>query len=440
MKFHILSRYVLALLASLLLAACGGGGASSSPTLAGGPLLVGPDGATFYGGVSATIVISGGKAPYVVISSEPGVMPVPSQVKGSFQVLPANTSVVDAGLPPGSLPVKSVLITVRDSLGSSLAITIKVAQNFLTGYGFSFGASTCQASPPCAGGETVLTFDTTFNGNLHGNEAFRVEKVRGPFQFVDPLNSNNQTDTIVTASDHSGTITTVIRVAAGVPSQVGIVRLVHIGTGASVEYNFTISGTAASGTLTIIPSTVSFTGISDQFCGTGSADVYVFDGQAPYTALCPNPNTSVSPATSTTNPGKFTFSANNNAVCLTDEPCIITDNTGARVIVPITTKKGEAPPAPPALTVSPTSLTLACGASGSVTVIGGAGTYAANSSNPRVTAIVSGNTVTIKRLTGDPALPATVPITATVAITDGATISNVSVTITPDVPATGKCL
>jgi hypothetical protein len=437
-KFHTLNQFVLALLASFLLAACGGGGASTNNQ--GGPLFVAPDGATFYAGQPSTITITGGKGPYSVTSSEPGVLPVPSQVNGSFQVIPHNNGVVDAGLPPGSLPVRTVNVTVRDILNNADSVAIKVAQNFLTGYGFSFGASTCAANSPCAGGETALLFDTTFNGSLHGNEMFRVERVRGPFQFVDPLNSNNQTDTVTVGSDHTGTVTTVIRVAAGIPSQIGIVRLVHIATGASVEYNFQINGNPASGALTIIPSTVSFTGASDQFCGTGSADVYVFDGQAPYTATCPNPNTSVSPSTSSTQPGKFTFSATNNQVCLTDEACFITDATGARVIVPITTKKGEAAPAPTTLTVSPDTLTLACGASGSVTVVGGTGSYSANSSSPRVTATVAGNIVTIRRLTGDPAIPATQPTDVTVTITDGASLASVAVTITPDVIATGKCI
>ena len=447
MKFQTFSHYVLALMAALVLAACGGSGADRDPNQ-GGPVSVSPESATFYAGIPATITAQGGRPPYGITSSDPGTLPVPEIVNGhTFEVIPNQPGVVDSGLAAGELQVRTVIVSIRDSTGIRVSATIKVAQNFLTGYGISTGASTCQGpDKPCSGGETTLIIGATFNGVLHGNEKFEVERVRGPFKFVWPLGSNTLVDkvppdsTTELRSDHRGQVTLVIRVDAGVPSQVAIIRVRHVDTGASSEISFTISGTAATASLTLIPPTITLTGANDTQCGTGAADFLVFDGQQPFTATCLDPALTITP-TSNTTPGRFTINAINPNVCLDKSPCVITDSTGAHATMEVTTKKGPAPPAPPPMTISPTTLTLACGASGTITVVGGNGPpYSASSSHPRVTAVVvSANRVTITRLIGDPPLPASQPITATVSITDGATIKDVTVTIIPDNLATGKC-
>jgi hypothetical protein len=439
-KFQSFSHYVLALLAALLVASCGGGGAAHDPNQ-GGTVTIAPETGTFYAGLPATITVSGGRTPYSLTSSDPGILPVPAILNGHrVDVVPNQPGVVDAGIQAGELPVRTVIITARDSTGVTVTAAIKVAQNFLTSYGLFFGFSTCQGASPCSGGETTLHFFATFGGTLHGNEPFRLEHVRGPWQFVDPIGSNNLSDVFLTASDHEGKVTAVIRVAAGTPTQVGIIRVVHVNTGASTEFSFTINGTPATATLTLIPEEIVLTGANDTQCGTGAADFLVFDGQAPFSATCLDASLVITP-TSTTNPGRFTVNATNPNVCLDKSPCVVTDATGAHATMPVTTKKGPAPPAPPDMTIAPSSLTLACGASGTITVVGGNGPpYAASSSHPRVTAtVVSASQVTITRLTGDPLVPATQQTTATVSITDGATIKTVDVTIIPDDPATGKC-
>jgi hypothetical protein len=84
------------------------------------------------------------------------------------------------------------------------------------------------------------------------------------------------------------------------------------------------------------------------------------------------------------------------------------------------------------MTVAPTDVTVLCGQSASVAVVGGTGNYFTTSTHPRVTAVVSGNTVTITRLTGDGAV--IYPTSGTVAISDGATIKTVDVTTDPNCP------
>ena len=427
MKFQSLARYAFGLVTAFLLASCGGGGAQTHIVDAG-PMAINPPAATWYAGVKNTLTISGGTPPFTLTSSEPGIFPVPLVLNGrTLDIVPSQPGVVDAGLQAGELQVRTVNITARSAEGQTATAAIKVAQNFLTGYGTFVAQTTCAAALICAGGESALIFDSTFNGALYAGHQFRIERVSGPFQFVDPLNSNNQTDTVVVTADSEGKFTTRIRVATNIPTQVAILKITDIPTGAYTYRTITISGTPATGALTAIPNPVQLTGGNGSTCGNGPVDVLVYDGQAPYTATCTSPQIQVLNPTSSTNPGRFTFIVGSSQTCLTAEPCVITDNTGARIIVPITTIKGTTTP-PPALSVVPNAISLNCGQSGAVTVVGGSGSYSTNSTHPRITATVSGNSVTITRLSGDAGT--TYPTTGTVSVTDGSTIVPVTVTIT----------
>jgi hypothetical protein len=106
---------------------------------------------------------------------------------------------------------------------------------------------------------------------------------------------------------------------------------------------------------------------------------------------------------------------------------VVTDSTGARTQVPVTSQPGAtAPPAPAALTVAPNAMTLACGQSGSVTVVGGSGSYSVNSSLAGIAATVAGNTVTITRTGAAP--PTGANVDSNVSITDGGSVVTVKVT------------
>ncbi len=449
-KFQTFTSFAFALAASLLLAACGGGGASGNPNQ-GGPISAEPSNGTFYAGQPSTITLSGGRKPYAITSSDPGVLPVPAIVNAnSFDVVPNNPGVVDTGLGPTDLPVKSVTVFVRDTTGILVNITIKVAQNFVTGYRLAFVATTCPAPAgaattavtitPCAGSDTAVHLFATTNGSLHGNEAFKLEVVRGQFSFYTPDSSTGIiAQQVIVTSDHEGKITAVIRVPAGVPSQIAIIRVTHIGTQASQEQVFTIQGASTAPlTLTAIPNTFTFTGATDaSSCGTGSGDFFVFDGVPPYSAVSSNPGVQVTPATSNTQPGRFTVTVGSGQACPTAAPVIVTDSQGNRTTVTVTAVRGAAAAAPPALAVAPSTITLACGTSGSVSVVGGSNTYSVNSSTPSVTATVSGHTITISRVS-DPLLPAVVPANTTVSVTDGATVASILVDYTGTV-AGNRC-
>jgi hypothetical protein len=439
----------------MLLGSCGGGGAGS-PGPQGGPPQIQPATGTFYAGVEYTITIAGGRPPYTLSSSEPSLLPVPTVLDGFFfTVIPANPGVIDTGLPPGSVPSRSVTITMRDSVGSTASTTgLSVAANFLTGYGVSF-LSNCPSptgggsSDACAGGETNIFLRASISGNLNSNREYRFEVVRGPFTWicnnttVQGCTVSNSGNVVTTRTDHMGDAQVSFRVADNVGTQLAVFRVVDVATGASTAHVFTITGTPIGGALEAIPDAFTFTGINTAQCGTGTADFLVFDGTPPYTAISSSPNVTVSrtgtlppydpPITSSTQPGRFTLQVSNPFVCLDEVPIVITDRFNSRTVVTVSTEAGSAPPPPTPVTVTPGSLTLQCGQSGSVSVLGGptgTATFSVSSPDPRVSATASGRTVTVTRAAADiPTVPPTPPgtIAYTVTVTDGSTFTTIGI-------------
>ena len=164
---------------------------------------------------------------------------------------------------------------------------------------------------------------------------------------------------------------------------------------------------------------------------TGSGTFFVFDGAPPYTAVSSNPGVQVLPATSSEQPGRFTIAVGSGQACPDAAPVIVTDSQGNRVVVTVSAVRGAAAAAPPDLAVAP-AITLACNTSGSVSVVGGSGVYSVASSHPRVTATVSGHTITITRLNGDGAQ--VFPNSAAISVTDGASAQVVTATVPTNCP------
>jgi len=443
-------------LSSVLLSSCGGGGAGNSAPVGGPPQIL-PESATFYAGVEYTMTIAGGRPPYFLSSSEPALLAVPQQTSNNFiNVTPANPGVIDNGLAPEDLPVRTVNITMRDSVGSTAStLAIRIAINFMTGYGISFD-SNCPTSgssttPPaaCAGGETAVTLRAVINGNRLGNRQYRFDIVRGPLTWTFP---NGQLqggtisgNTVTTSTDHVGDAHVFFRVNTGVATQLAVIRATDVATGASQTYVFTINGTQnLGGTLTAIPSTLSFTGATTASCGTGAADVLVFDGLPPYRATSTDPNVQVTPDRSDEQPGRFRIAATNPFVCLTTASVVITDANNARTTVTVTTEAGSAAPPPTPISVTPGQITLGCGTSGSASILGGAssgGTFSPSSGDSRITATVASRTVTVGRTTVDPAGTPVSPtpgvanlINYTVTVTDGASSATLGVSAPSNCP------
>jgi hypothetical protein len=417
---------------TLLLVSCGGGGATGNPTQ-GGLVTLLPNPGTAYAGIPFTVTIAGGRKPYALGSSEPSIFPVPAiQEENIFTVIPGQPGVVDVGLQPNEVPRRAVILTARDVNGNVASASLSVLQNFLLGYGSSL-SSTCPSADPqspvqaCNGSETVITISPTFNGVLRGNALIRFERVRGSFGFVQcaspPPVDPTVVTTITTNTDHNGIARTCIRTANNSPTQIATFRIIDVATGVYVDELFVIVGGAAAGALTVLPQTLSFAGVNSLRCGTGSGDVLVFDGTLPYTAVSSNAAVSVTPSTQNTEPGRFSIQiGNQQPPCITDAAVVITDSQGRRATVTVTQTAG---PPPPAITLTPATLTLACGQSGNVVVSGGTGAFTASSSSPNVTAAILGTNMTITRAPG-PTPGANAQFTVTV--TDGASVSTVSVT------------
>ncbi len=463
MKLASLRNSVLSsafvVLSSALLSSCGGGGAAS-PGPVGGPPQILPESGTLYAGVEYTFTISGGRPPYFLSSSEPALLAVPAQTSANFiNVIPANPGVIDSGLAPEDLPVRTVTLTMRDSVGSTMNTQqgLKVGINFMTGYGISFnsncpatGSGTSAVAPAaCAGGETAVTLRSVIAGNRYGNRQYRFEIVRGPLTWTFP---NGQLqggtisgNTVTTSTDHVGDAHVFFRVNAGVATQLAVIRAIDVATGASQTYVFTINGTSGlGGTLTAIPNTLTFTGATTASCGTGASDVLVFDGLPPYRATSTDPGILVTPDRSDENPGRFRIAATNPNVCLSNGTVVITDANNARTTVTVTTEAGSAAPPPTPISVTPGQISLGCGTSGSVSILGGAssgGAFSPSSSDARITATVATRTLTIARLTTDPAGTPVSPspgvpnmINYTVTVTDGASSATVGVSAPSNCP------
>lgn len=442
-KFHSLRSFlaaVTAIGAALLLGSCGGGGAGGNPNQ-GGPLIFQPSGdnVTIYAGIPFTFQLGGGRPPYALTSGDQGILPLPTIVQGhQVTVVANNPGVIDADLQPGELPRRSISIDMRDSTGIFLRSVVQVAQNFLTGYGVRITPTNCPsaaasgadpASQLCPGGESAVLMQATFNGSLMGNRVFRFEVLRGNYSFRHPT-TGQAGQSITTNSDHTGTVTAIIQAPPSIGSQLGVMRVTDVASGVYADHVFVISGVSPTLAINPIPNEFTFTGALTTQCGTGTGTFFVFDGVPPYTVASTNPNITFQNTTSNTNPGVFTFTVSNPNVCLSDVPIVVQDSRGGRGTLTVTTEAGTITPTPPAaLAVGPSSITLACGQSGSVAVVGGQGGYFATSTSPNVAVVVSGNVLTITRVNSG-----TSPTSVGIGVSDGRSIVTVSATVPATCP------
>ncbi len=418
--------------AALVLSSCGGGGATSSPNTTGALSLT-PLTATFYAGVPYTVTVSGGLPPYLVTSSEQTLVELNFTTSDhEISFVPRNPGVVDVGLDPNEVLRRSVNIDVRDSAGMQISRTYNVLQNFFTGYRESY-SNTCAsggaaATPPqaCSGTDSIINLVPVSNGTLYGNREYQLDKVRGDFQFVveDPSVTPQLVNQIRVRTDHMGQAHIRMRVTNNAPTQIASYKITDVSTGSTTVALFGIVQQPVVDTITLLPNTVTFTGTTSTRCGTGSADVFVSGGTPPYT-LVASAGVLATPTTVDASGGRFTVSAGlTGTPCPTGTSVIVTDSRGATTILPVAIQPGTG--SPPALTAAPSSLTLLCGQSGSVTVVGGTGSgLLANSSVPRVSAVVAGNTVSITRVSGDGGV--NYPTSGTVTVTDGTSIVSIAV-------------
>ncbi len=322
----------------------------------------------------------------------------------------ANPGVVATSGTTGTSGSINVNISVSDATGLTDSTSIIVSRNFLTGYSLDFTNTTCTSSSgsgsgggttsgaivPCAGGDTTAQLVAINDGNLVGDAQFTLEVVTGSMCFVNPIGSSTCTPTYTAASNHQGVVNAIIRVAASTPTQIGMIRVTHRRIGR--EHGICIHDHGPDGRRPHgDPDQLLLHRALSSQCGTGSGDFFVTGGIPPYSAVSSDANVTV--VSDDHGQGRFTVSANNNQVCVSNATIVITDsgntNPANRTTVTVTTTAGSGAPPPTAISASPSTLaTLVCGQSASVIVVGGTGSYQAASSGPS-TAVVAGNVVTI---------------------------------------------
>lgn len=419
--------------AALVLASCGGGGATSSPNNVGTLQLL-PGAGSIYAGVPTTFNIVGGRAPYLVTSSEPTLLELGfTTSSNNFTAVARNPGVVDVGLDPDEVPRRSVNIEVRDSNGVSLSNTYSVLQNFFTGYG-TFYSNTCaapasgEAPEACSGTDSVANLVPVSNGALYGDREFELRKVRGDFQWVieNPAVTPQLVDIIRVRTDHEGKALARLRVTNAAPTQIATYTVTDIATGATTTRTFIIVQQPVFDQISLLPNELTFTGNLTTDCGGGSADVFVFGGTPPY-SISTVAGLAISATTVNSSGGKFSVTAARTpAPCPADATVLVTDSRGA--VGTVTVTRGAGSGTLPALSAAPTTIAnLACGTSTAVTVIGGPG-LSATSQHPRITATISGSTLTLRRLTGDGAT--IYPNSGTVTVTNGSSIVTITITAT----------
>src|SRR6185312_1683429 len=105
----------------------------------------------------------------------------------------------------------------------------------------------------------------------------------------------------------------------------GVLRVIDTATGVYDDHAFIIQGAGGTGALTLVPSSVTFTGNLSTDCGAGSGTLLAFDGTPPYTAVATIPQISLANTTSNAQPGVFKFTVGgtpppcpNGAIVITD--------------------------------------------------------------------------------------------------------------------------
>ncbi len=370
-----------------LLGSCGGSGTASTtpatPPTPPTPIALGvlPGTADVFEDLPTDIVITGGTAPYTSGSSNTVLVPAPavtgSATTGYKVTILARSANVDT----------PVTVTIRDSLGATVTITLNVKATTLnntvsitplspTGTGCGTGI--------CSGGDARVVVTAVLNGIRLRNRPIRFDVFQGDFRFVTP-GTNALVTSLLINTDEFGEAVVRMTMLVTAPTQVATLTSTDTVSGLVRRTNFNIiQQTNGAGILSILPSgSTTFTGtkpaagLPAQCPFGGFVDHYIYGGTPPYTVVSPLPQyLSVSPSLVTTNGGSYRVTQNG---CGTSS-LIVTDALNRVIespsVVGTAGPAGDAPPAPVAQTiaVTPTTIAVGCGQTGTVSV-SGSGTF-----------------------------------------------------------------
>jgi hypothetical protein len=383
-----------------------------------------------------TVAGGGARAPYTFSSSNGQIVPVPATSQQSTSL----------SITPGTVTAsQNVSITVRDQAGQTATSNLTVQPNFVAGditvtgtAAAATGIANCSATGTvCAGQSGVVGVTLSQFGAPAAGRSVRFEAVQGNFRFPTDVAQTQFASAVTVTTDNQGRGIAILRADPG-NFQNAIIRATDVATGAFRVASFFIrQPTVAGAEYSLVPSGFTSTGLYKGECPGGVVDFLIFGGVPPFTIRSTIPQIPPTPTiTAVESPSRFTVAYPATACgeggylaryTVTDAQMRTIEGT---LEVKPGTDDRPAPPTPnPSLTVSPTSVTLSCGAAAQViaTILN------PGSTSPTVTAAVStgvspaggltattsGNVVTITR-TSVPAntlaaTPAQVTISAGVA-------------------------
>jgi hypothetical protein len=391
---------------------------ASNPTPTPTALTVLPQTATLYSGLPTTFTISGGTAPYSLISNDQAVVPLTTSTSANgFIVVPNEVS--------ADTPVS---ITVRDSLGTQAVVAATVKSRSIS----NVVTVTPSASQPaacgtslCAGGDAEVAARLAQNGVPIQGRSVRFDVVSGDLRVITSSAGSAETLALsgTTTTDSSGVARIRVRSLADAAAQTALLQATDTSSGATHRVAITIAPSSSS-PLNAQPTTLNFIGPNSTTCANNvSAEVIVFGGRPPYSISQPG-TFLINPITLPRSGDRFTVTATGQ--CTQGATIAVVDSNAT--VVTVTARNEASANSPPALVAAPNAVTLdACNAQATVTLAGGTGNYyaAAGSDTIEVTVPSAGNTGFIRRRAGTTAVSS--PVSA--GFSDGRTAASVSVTL-----------
>jgi hypothetical protein len=425
--FDSLFRFFLCGAALATLASCSGAVSAPPTPVTTDPISVTPAVATLHSELPTNFIITGGNGSYIITSSNQAVVPIAGSFTGTTLTVVPNPV-------PAETPVT---LTIRDTSTTApvtveLTVRPRTIENVVTITPSASQSAACGTSI-CSGGDAEVKVSLSQGGIPIVGRQVRFDVVSGDIRVITSPAGTAEvlTTSGTTATDNTGTARMRIRVLADATSQTALLQVTDLSSGFTLRTSIAIAP-SSNAPLNAQPSTILFQGLAPNTCASGiPADVIVFGGRPPYLISQPG-SFQVSPTIVTQNGGRFTVTATGQ--CTAGSQIAIVDANGATVSVTASNVLSDVPaPTPPpttAFNVAPTELILGCGQSGSVTAVGGTGSYVANSTSPStVTPFVSGGTVSITRVNSG-----TGPTTVIVSVSDGREIKGVTVTVPATCP------
>ncbi|HLX24955.1 MAG TPA: hypothetical protein VKR38_16525 [Usitatibacter sp.] len=422
------------------LSACSGAVGGSPPVNDPTRITILPAGTTSapvtaYSGLPTTFTIAGGTGAYFVSSDNQAVINVSGAVSGtSFTVVPSPV-----------LVTTTVTLTVRDTGTAPVATSIVTVQpgtvnNNITITPTSSLAAACTPAI-CSGGDALVSVTISQGGVPLAARGVRFDVLSGSFSFVstDPVSGAvTLVNTIQVTTDETGKAIARIRIPAGAQNQTALLQVTDIGTGTFQRTSFAIAqSTGSSPGFSLLPSSIVFQGVLTNQCAGVTGDIFggftIIGGTPPYTITGGGSAIFILPDVVTQQGGTFDVKVNGTCIPAPGLSIVATDATGHTATATVENLPGTG--AAPALTVTPSSITLtSCSGQANATVAGGVtNNYFASGGSDALTVVINGNTVTVSRR--NPSAAVAGPLS--VGVSDGSTSTTLTVNLSGE--GAGAC-